>query len=471
MSNASDFVIENGVLKEYKGRSKDVVIPEGVIEIGNGVLSYRALRSVVIPEGVTHISRDAFSGNEFNSVILPQSLQEIGANAFGLCWLLKEIIIPDNVCKIGSKAFNSCGKLENIVVGKGVNTIGSDAFKDTKWLKSQSENLVFAGNVLISVKSLDEEMEIPDGIMGIGASAFGNCKNLKRITIPRSVQVIGTKALAQCQNLDRVKIEGIPEIAKDAIPENAILIAKNIPIDSVKSKQLKHQAIIGYFFVDDAEENIPESISKYIAKNFDKIIPEILRTPELLVKMLERNVLQADQVDQLLEKVQGNAEMCAVLLAYKNSHSTDNEKQNSKKVQKFTGPTAAELKKIWKPKSLTDDALEVSCYSGTDTHVVVPDMIGKKQVTRIGSCCFYVDPIFGNPCQDILTIDIPKGVSSIGDRAFVCCKALLEIHISDTVKEIGEYAFWGCTDFCIYAPAGSYAENYAKENNIPFVAE
>ena len=30
----SDFVIENGVLKEYKGKGGDIVIPEGVTEIG-----------------------------------------------------------------------------------------------------------------------------------------------------------------------------------------------------------------------------------------------------------------------------------------------------------------------------------------------------------------------------------------------------------------------------------------------------
>jgi hypothetical protein len=29
----------------------------------------------------------------------------------------------------------------------------------------------------------------------------------------------------------------------------------------------------------------------------------------------------------------------------------------------------------------------------------------------------------------------------------------------------------GCRKLTIYAPAGSYAEQYAKENNIPFVAE
>ena len=33
MSN-SDFVIENGVLKEYTGKGGDVVIPDGVTSIG-----------------------------------------------------------------------------------------------------------------------------------------------------------------------------------------------------------------------------------------------------------------------------------------------------------------------------------------------------------------------------------------------------------------------------------------------------
>jgi hypothetical protein len=37
MSNASDFVIENGILKEYVGSGGEVVIPEGVTGIAYGV--------------------------------------------------------------------------------------------------------------------------------------------------------------------------------------------------------------------------------------------------------------------------------------------------------------------------------------------------------------------------------------------------------------------------------------------------
>ena len=40
MSNASDFVIENGVLKKYKGPGGNVVIPEGVTSIERGVFMH-----------------------------------------------------------------------------------------------------------------------------------------------------------------------------------------------------------------------------------------------------------------------------------------------------------------------------------------------------------------------------------------------------------------------------------------------
>ena len=45
------------------------------------------------------------------------------------------------------------------------------------------------------------------------------------------------------------------------------------------------------------------------------------------------------------------------------------------------------------------------------------------------------------------------------------------MNIPESVIEIGEGAFAGCGSLTIHAPAGSYAEQYAKENNIPFVAE
>ena len=57
-----EFVIENGVLKRYRGYSNNIVIPEGVIKIGISVFKgCSGLMSITIPNSVTSIGDSAFS--------------------------------------------------------------------------------------------------------------------------------------------------------------------------------------------------------------------------------------------------------------------------------------------------------------------------------------------------------------------------------------------------------------------------
>ena len=62
-------------------------------------------------------------------------------------------------------------------------------------------------------------------------------------------------------------------------------------------------------------------------------------------------------------------------------------------------------------------------------------------------------------------------MTSISYWAFNGCKMLTDIHIPSGSVKIEKTAFENCEKLTIHAPAGSYAETYAKENNIPFVAE
>lgn len=80
-------------------------------------------------------------------------------------------------------------------------------------------------------------------------------------------------------------------------------------------------------------------------------------------------------------------------------------------------------------------------------------------------------------CTSLEKITIPNSVTTIG-FAFSGCSALKEIHMTDSVTFMGVpedenecNIFEDSENLTIYAPAGSYAEQYAKDNNIPFVAE
>ena len=55
-------------------------------------------------------------------------------------------------------------------------------------------------------------------------------------------------------------------------------------------------------------------------------------------------------------------------------------------------------------------------------------------ITSIGSCAFY-------KCVNLASAVIPEGVTTLGDSAFSCCPSLKEIYIPSTVEKIGTRTF------------------------------
>lgn len=169
MINASDFVIQNGVLVAYNGSDSHMVIPEGVTSIAPNLLEGKShVISVTIPPSVTEIGSSAFcgqwgwdsypehftlhlssldtllrlkncyfmplcnrrfviNGQILEELTIPGSLTTV-MHQFSRCEDLKKVVISEGVEHIVMEAFKRCRNLAHVSLPKSLKSIENDAF-------------------------------------------------------------------------------------------------------------------------------------------------------------------------------------------------------------------------------------------------------------------------------------------------------------------------------------------------------
>ena len=120
--------------------------------------------------------------------------------------------------------------------------------------------------------------------------------------------------------------------------------------------------------------------------------------------------------------------------------------------------SCSKLTSITLPEGLTSIGCDAFDECSGLTSMTIPD-----SVTSIGYGAFYL-------CSGLTSIIIPDGVTSIGDWTFYGCSALTSVTIPESVTSISDKAFTDHSDVTICGYGGSYAETYAKANDIPFAA-
>ena len=108
-------------ITRYMGSGGDVVIPNGVTTIGNGIFQFNnSITSVVIPDSVTTIGDNAFDQCESLKTVTfgtNSQLTTIGGSAFSFCPMIESISISDSVTSIGKYAFYYCNSLSTVYYG------------------------------------------------------------------------------------------------------------------------------------------------------------------------------------------------------------------------------------------------------------------------------------------------------------------------------------------------------------------
>ena len=294
MSNSSDFIIENGVLTKYKGKSATVEIPDGVVAIGDTAFKNKKnIVSVKIPEGVVKMGAKSFNGCcSMETLFIPSTLTE-GLewfyNLFGGCGALKEVVVAEGNPRYASEG----GVLYHTFNGKKT------------WLEFVPENI--------------ETVSIPDEVQCIAGGAFANCRNLRSLDLPSNLESIGYECFKGC-HFD-VPLQ-IPENVGRKTPScrdiGVPILAKYSSIDP----KGREQALIGFSIAYMQGTAVSEAMKKdyitYARKQRKKLYPLAMQNEHVRHMMLAENIIPADDVRTLLDEAaqKQNGEVAAELLAY-----------------------------------------------------------------------------------------------------------------------------------------------------------
>ena len=484
-------------ITKYKGTDESIVIPseidgKKVTVIGSSAFyGFKSLKNIEIPDGITSIENYAFCQCwSITSLSVPESVTSIGTGAFRFCGDLKEIKLPSNLTVLSDSLFGADANLEYITFGDAEKT-------DTVIIPETVQKM---GNYVFMNCEKIKNIKLPSNLKSIGKTCFQGCISLTGLFIPQSVESIGGGIFGDCDALQSVEIEdennnfifkdGILYDVKNGILVSAVnsLIPEKVIVDEC-TKTIDYSAFADCNNLYEIE--IPQGVVNIGEKAFARL--DNLKNIDIPDSVTNITTLAFYRCNGLV-----SVQVPGSVTAIKNG--TFRECNNLKKVILNEGVTkidgsafifCSSLEQIKLPQSLVsigsgafdnctslisvelpDNAIISSdtfkeCKNLSDivisdtnnNYIVKNGILYNKNMTRI--LCYPAgikDTEFSVPdtvktigdfafygAKVLESVDIPDSVIAINTNAFGECSGLKEVVIPDSVTSMGEAVFYKCT--------------------------
>ena len=492
-----------------------IKIPDTVTRIGESVLAYTKLTELKLPSNIEYLGRAILGGNKgVTEIVIPKTLSSTGSSYSNLIEgdgpfaesNVQKVTIEAGMTVIPEHLFHKNSTLTSVEIPDTVTGISRYAFTQTSLTSIKIPDTVTRiGESVLAYTKLTE-LKLPSNIEYLGRAILGGNKGVTEIVIPKTLSSTGSSYSNLIEgdgpfaesNVQKVTIEaGMTVIPEHLFHKNSTLTSVEIP-DTVTE-------ISRYAFAQTGLENIelPSSVTTLQYEIFSGGNLLQISIPDSVTGMGNAIFQNCSKLQKVkLPKARYN------ISDYTFAGCTSLEEIQLPKTVTTIWPHAfdgcSSLKKVeWSDclESIKDNAFK-GCTSLTE--IVIPNTVRElgneafrncdglekivipNSVTTIGNGVLYDCDSLTNisvgvgisklsescfeHCDNLEKIVLPYTIKSIDKSAFKECIALKEITIPRNTSSIGTSVFSYPAKMTIYGVAGTYAEKYAGEKGIKFVA-